>query len=42
MTTGRRKLTKKKLRMKAKKSSRKVPWGRNDDGKKKTDRGRGG
>ena len=33
--TGRRKSTKRKLRVKAKKSSGKVPWGRNDDEKKK-------
>ena len=35
MTTGRKKSTKRKLRVKAKKSPRKAPWGHNDDGKKK-------
>ena len=39
MTMGRRKLTKRKLRMKAKKSLGEAPWGCNDDGKKKTDKG---
>ena len=42
MTTGRRNVTKQKLRVKAKKSPGKAPWGRNDDGKKKTDKGRKG
>ena len=42
MTMGRRKSTKRKLRMKAKKSPGEAPWGRNDDGKKKTDKGRKG
>ena len=42
MTTGRRKSTKQKLRMKAKKSPGEAPWGCNDDGKKKTDKGREG
>ena len=42
MTTGRRKSTNQKLRVKAKKSPGKAPWGCNDDGKKKTDRGKEG
>ena len=40
MTTGRRKLTNRKLRVKAKKSLGQTPWRCNDDRKKKTDRGR--
>ena len=35
MMTGRRKSTDWKLRVKAKKSPGEVPWGHNDDGKKK-------
>ena len=42
MTTGRRKLTNRKLRVKAKKSLGKTPWRCNDYEKKKTDRGREG
>ena len=40
--TGRMKSTIRKLRVKAKKSPGKAPWGRNDDRKKETDRGRKG
>ena len=42
MTTGRRKSTNRKLRVKAKKSPGEAPWGCNDDGKKKNRQGRGG
>ena len=42
MTTGRRKSTKQKIRVKAKKSPGKAPWGHNYDGKKKNDKGRKG
>ena len=37
---GRSRSIDQKLRVKAKKSPGKVPWGRNDDRKKETDRGR--
>ena len=39
---GRSRSTDRKLRVKAKKSLGKAPWGRNDDRKKETDRGRKG
>ena len=39
---GRSRSIDQKLRVKAKKSPGKVPWGRNDDGKKETDKGRKG
>ena len=39
MMTGRRKSTEQKLRVKAKKSPGEMPWGRNDDGKKKNQQG---
>ena len=42
MMVGRRKSTNRKLRVKAKKSLGRMPWRHNDDGKKKTDRGREG
>ena len=42
MTKGSRKSTKRKLRVKAKKSLGEVPWGRNDDKKKKHRQGQGG
>ena len=38
----RSRLINRKLRVKAKKSPGKAPWGRNDDGKKETDGGRKG
>ena len=41
MMMGRRKSSNQKLRVKAKKSPRKAPWGRNDDGKKKNRQGQG-
>ena len=43
MTTGRRKSTNRKLRVKAKKSLGYMPWGCNDDntkGRRKNDKGR--
>ena len=42
MTMGRRKSTKQKLRVKAKKSLGKAPRGGNDDRKKETDKGKKG
>ena len=39
---GRSRSIDRKLRVKAKKSPGKAPWGRNDDGKKETDKGRKG
>ena len=39
---GRSRLINRKLRVKAKKSPGKAPWGRNDDRKKETDKGRKG
>ena len=41
-TAGRRRSIDRKLRVKAKKSLGKAPWGCNDDGKKETDNGRKG
>ena len=42
MTARRSRSIDRKLRVKAKKSPGKVPWGRNDDRKKETDKGRKG
>ena len=42
MTAGQSRSTNRKLRVKAKKSPGKAPWGHNDDRKKETDKGRKG
>ena len=41
-TAGRSRSIDRKLRVKAKKSLGKAPWGRNDDRKKETDKGKKG